>query len=104
MTRTPEDWDEYALGLLGDINCRDGSRFTNVFKNTTLENVGWHMLQKAILNDYWMDNGRGPDANFRDFDAERMNEFVAKIYYCWVQMLRAQQPELFADENEGLVE
>ena len=62
------------------------------------------MLQKAILNDYWMYNGRGPDANFKNFDAERMNECDAKIYYCWVQMLRAQQPELFDHENEGLVE
>ena len=100
MTRTPEDWDEYALGLLGDINCDWAERVEGIGE----PGFGWHMLQKAILNDYWMDNGRGPDANFRDFDAERMNEFVAKIYYCWVQMLRAQQPELFADENEGLVE
>jgi hypothetical protein len=100
MTRTPEDWDEYALGLLGENNCSWAERVDGIGE----PGFGWHMLQKAILNDYWMDNGRGPDANFKNFDAERMNEFVAKIYYCWVQMLRAQQPELFEHENEGLVE
>ena len=63
-----------------------------------------HILQKAILNDYWMDNGRSPNENFKNLDAQRMNEFVAKIYYCWVQMWREQNPEMFEDENEGLVE
>ena len=100
MTRTPEDWDEYALTLLGDLNCR----FAELGDMTGSPGAGWHMLQKAILNDYWMDNGNGPDANFKNFDAERMNQFVAKIYYCWVQMWRAQHPEMFEEDNEGLVE
>jgi hypothetical protein len=100
MTRHPEDWDEYALGLLGDANLQWAEMVEKIGGN----GFGWHMLMKAILNDYWMDNGSGPNENFERFDAKRMNEFVAKIYYCWVMMLRAQQPELFEDENEGLVE
>ena len=101
MTRYPEDWDDYALGLLGDANLQWAEMVTDAMGRN---GFGWHMLMKAILNDYWMDNGLGPNENFERFDAERMNQFVAKIYYCWVQMLRAQQPELFEDENEGLVE
>jgi len=100
MTRTPEDWDEYAVGLLGEMNLRWAESIDGIAE----PGAGWHTLQKAILNDYWMDNGCGPDANFKNFSAERMNEFVAKIYYCWVQMWRAQHPEMFEEENEGLVE
>jgi len=99
MTRTPEDWDEYAVGLLGDMNLRWAE-----LGESREPGAGWHMLQKAILNDYWMDNGLSPDRAFERFDAERMNEFVAKIYYCWVQMWRAHHPEMFEEENEGLVE
>jgi len=99
MTRTPEDWDEYAVGLLSEWDLRMGE----MHKHTN-PGVGWHILQKAILNDYWMDNGRGPNENFKNLDAQRMNEFVAKIYYCWVQMWREKNPEMFEEENEGLVE
>jgi len=99
MTRTPEDWDEYAVGLLSEWDLRMGE----MHKHTS-PGVGWHILQKAILNDYWMDNGRGPNENFKNLDAQRMNEFVAKIYYCWVQMWREKNPEMFEEENEGLVE
>lgn len=100
MTRYPEDWDDYALGLLGDANLE----WAEMIEKMGAKGFGWHLLMKAILNDYWMDNGSGPEDNFERFDAERMNQFVAKLYYCWVQMLRAQRPDLFEDENEGLVE
>jgi len=99
MTRTPKDWDEYALTLFSEWDLRMGE----MHKDTN-PGVGWHILQKAIMNDYWMDNGRGPNENFKNLDAQRMNEFVAKIYYCWVQMWREQNPEMFEDDNEGLVE
>ena len=65
--------------------------------------VHWHIMQKSILNDYWMDRGDRL-GDISEFDNARMDVFVAKIYYCWVQMWRCQHPDDFKEHDEGLVE
>ena len=95
IARTPEDWDEYAMTLFSEWDLRMGE-----MHKTTNPGAGWHILQKAILNDYWMDNGRSPNENFKNLDAQRMNEFVAKIYYCWVMEWRCRRPGDFDEEED----
>ena len=55
------------------------------------EKAGWDMLIKAILNDYWA------DAPLEDWNAEKVDMVMSKLYYCWVR--RVCSPE---DEMEDL--
>ena len=102
MSPRVEDWDE--LGMTS-FNPRELEMMERMEGLTATQRPGayWHILMKSVLNDYWMDRGDRL-GDISDFDNARMDVFIAKIYYCWVKMWKAQHPEDFEDENEGLVE
>ena len=39
-------------------------------------------LMKSIINDYWTD-----DVKTKDWDSEKVNMVMSKIYWCWVAWL-----------------
>ena len=94
--RIPEDWDEYGMECFGEHNLR----WAELNEKITMPGWGWSTLLKSVLNDYWMDNGRAPNENWKRMDAVTMNEFVAKIYYCWVMEWRCRRPQDFEDEED----
>jgi len=55
----------------------------------------WHMIQKCVLNDYFMD-GHDRELDFMKMDLAETAHFIHKLYYCWQEMGR----ELFGDEEE----
>ena len=58
------------------------------------ENAGWDMLIKAILNDYWA------DAPLEDWNAEKVDLVMSKLYYCWVRRVVSPDEELDDDTNK----
>jgi len=94
---TPEDWDEYGMLCFGERNLE----WTEMMERVSeAPGWGWSCMLKCVLNDYWMDNGRTPNENWKRMDAVMMNEFVAKIYYCWVQEWRCRSPGDFEEEED----
>ena len=102
MSPRVEDWDE--LGMTS-FNPRELDMIDRMESIVHKERPGvyWHILMKSVLNDYWMDKGDRL-GDISEFDNARMDIFISKIYYCWVQMWRAQHPGDFKEENEGVVE
>ena len=47
----------------------------------------WLTLQKAVMNDYWLDTGY--KQNYEEFwDYDTIDLFIHKIYYCWQEYLK----------------
>ena len=96
--RTPDDWDEYGMQCFGEHNLEWAEMMEKL--STNINGWGWSCMLKCVLNDYWMDNGRTPNENWERMDAVDMNEFVAKIYYCWVMEWRCRRPGDFDEEED----
>ena len=45
----------------------------------------WHMMQKCVLNDYFMD-GHEREIDFMKMDLAETQHFIHKIYFCWQEM------------------
>lgn len=52
------------------------------------DKVGFLMLQKAILNDYWAD---APIDRKTHWDKNKINTVMSKLYYCWVKLLEKEE-------------
>jgi hypothetical protein len=81
MIRHHDDWSKMGEEHLGEANIRWAER------------TGPMVLMKAIINDYWADNGKS-----FDWPAEHVNMVMSKIYWCWVAWLDTTHWEV--DGNE----
>ena len=71
-----DEWSEKGMKNMGKMNIKWG------------EKAGWDMLIKAILNDYWA------DAPLEDWNAEKVDMVMSKLYYCWVRRCCSPDEEL----------
>jgi len=66
-----DEWSKMGEGHLGEMNIQWG------------EKVGWDILMKSIMNDYWAD-ANTPTAGWPKFHVDMV---MSKLYYCWVRQL-----------------
>jgi len=76
-----DQWSQKGKKNMGEMNIKWG------------EKAGWDMLIKAILNDYWA------DAPLEDWNAEKVDMVMSKLYYCWVRRVCSPELELEDDTN-----
>ena len=50
------------------------------------DKVGFLMLQKAIMNDYWADAEKD-----RAWPSWKVDMVMSKLYYCWVKLLEKEE-------------
>ena len=72
-------WSKLGKENLGEHNIRWGER------------AGWDTLIKAILNDYWADV---PSYRKENWDIEKIDMIMSKLYYCWVRRVFSPEQEL----------
>jgi len=65
-----DQWSKMGEEHLGEMNIRWG------------EKVGWDILVKSIINDYWADS-----LSKAAWPREHVDTVMSKLYYCWVRQL-----------------
>tara|TARA_Y100001938_G_C7875529_1_gene322397 strand:+ start:267 stop:542 length:276 start_codon:yes stop_codon:yes gene_type:complete len=88
MIRHHDRWSKLGEEYLGEHNI-DWARRMEEFP-TGIPGSGPLTLMKSIINDYWADV---PGAT-QDWDAMKVDEVMAKIYWCWVAWLDATHMEV----------
>ncbi len=69
----------------GDQFAEMGKKHLDVNNVNWGDKVGFLMLQKAIMNDYWADRQKG-----RGWPAWKVDMVMSKLYYCWVKLLEKE--------------
>jgi len=86
-----DQWSKMGEENLGEHNIKWAEKMED-----------WHMgvpghgpltLMKAIMNDYWADNGK----TF-DWPAEHVNMVMSKLYWCWCAWLHCSHLEVGEEE------
>ena len=104
MSPRVEDWDELGMTSFNPKELELLERMSNIGDDYSKLGVHWHIMMKSVLNDYWMDTGYRQQGDISEFDNARMDVFISKIYYCWVQMWKCQHPDDFKRDENGMVE
>ena len=73
---------------LGERNISWAAKMEEWRREGESPGTGPMTLLKAILNDYWAD--AGPT---QDWDAEKVDIVMSKLYWCWVAWLEANHPD-----------
>jgi len=68
--REHDQWSQMGEDNMGEMNIMWGER------------VGWDILVKSIINDYWADS-----LSRADWKREHVDMVMSKLYYCWVRQL-----------------
>jgi len=66
---------------LGEMNIKWAERIESIPNG--VPGNGPMTLMKAIMNDYWADIAHVP----RPWSADRVEEVMSKLYWCWVAWL-----------------
>jgi len=68
--REHDQWSKMGEENMGEMNIMWG------------EKVGWDILVKSIINDYWADS-----LSISDWPRDHVDMVMSKLYYCWVRQL-----------------
>jgi len=68
--REHDQWSKMGEENLGEMNIMWG------------EKVGWDILTKSIINDYWADS-----LSKEAWSRAHVDVVMSKLYYCWVRQL-----------------
>jgi len=70
----------------GDLLAEMGKKHLDINNVNWGDKVGFLMLQKAIMNDYWADAKKNVD-----WPAWKVDLVMSKLYYCWVKLLEKEE-------------